>query len=85
MPLDPGREEVTAASAETLGFFREEGEKPGWKWGEEGSLACLNEGEALLCLLSALTAEKGNAGAKVGCQEIKISKCEHLTSSRELC
>ena len=55
------------------------------RWGEEGSLACLGEGEALLCLLSALTAEKGNAGAKVGCQEMNVSKCGHLTSSRVLC
>ena len=62
VPLDPSRTpHVTNSSAESLGFVKS-GE--GWSWGKEGSLACLGEAEALLCLLSALTAERANCGAK---------------------
>ena len=62
VPLDPSRTpHVTNSSAESLGFVKA-GE--GWSWGKEGSLACLGEAEALLCLLSALTAERANCGAK---------------------
>ena len=63
VPLDPGRtSHVINSSAESLGFVKA-GEGP-WSWGQEGSLACLGEAEALLCLLSALTAERSNCGAK---------------------
>ena len=61
VPLDPGRSRgTTAASARSLGFVML---KEKWSWGEEGSLACLDEAEALLCFISALTAEKANCGA----------------------
>ena len=62
VPLDPGRTPgVTKTSAESLGFVKTE---QGWNWGKDGSLACLGEAEALLCFLSALTAERANCGAK---------------------
>ena len=62
VPLDPGRDStVSAASATSIGFVQTGGD---WRWGAEGSLACLGEAEALLCLLSALTAERANSGAQ---------------------